>query len=81
MTDIFNVEETNLLSIYRADTRKETIQNMNAALPDMDEDMQELTQEVLMKLQELTQEVLMKLQELTEEEFTSLILEPADETE
>ena len=70
MTDIFNVEETNLLSIYRADTRKETIQNMNAALPDMDEDMQELTQEVLTKLQKLTKE-----------EFTSLILEPADEIE
>lgn len=70
MTDRFNVEETNLLSIYRADTRKETIQNMNAALPDMDEDMKELTQEVLTKLQELT-----------EEEFTSLILEPADENE
>lgn len=43
---------------------------MNAALPDMDEDMKELTQEVLTKLQELT-----------EEEFTSLILEPADENE
>ena len=70
MTDKFNVEETNLLSIYRADTRKETIQNMNAALPDMDEDMQELTQEVLTKLQKLTKE-----------EFTSLILEPADEIE
>ena len=70
MTDKFNVEETNLLSIYRGDTRKETIQNMNAALPDMDEDMQELTQEVLTKLQKLTKE-----------EFTSLILEPADEIE
>lgn len=70
MTDRFNVEETNLLSIYRADTRKETIQNMNAALPDMNEDMKELTQEVLTKLQKLT-----------EEEFTSLILEPADEIE
>lgn len=70
MTDRFNVEETNLLSIYRGDTRKETIQNMNAALPDMDEDMQELTQEVLTKLQKLTKE-----------EFTSLILEPADEIE
>ena len=70
MTDRFNVEETNLLSIYRGDTRKETIQNMNAALPDMDEDMQELTQEVLTKLQKLTKE-----------EFTSLILEPADENE
>lgn len=70
MTDRFNVEETNLLSIYRGDTQKETIQNMNAALPDMNEDMKELTQEVLTKLQELT-----------EEEFTSLILEPADENE
>lgn len=70
MTDRFNVEEVNLLSIYRSDTRKETIQNMNAALPDMDEDMQELTQEVLTKLQKLTKE-----------EFTSLILEPADEIE
>mgnify|MGYP005802448667 FL=1 len=70
MTDRFNVEETNLLSIYRSDTRKETIQNMNAALPDMDEDMKELTQEVLTKLQKLT-----------EKEFTFLILEPADEIE
>ena len=70
MTDRFNVEETNLLSIYRGDTQKETIQNMNAALPDMNEDMKELTQEVLTKLQKLT-----------EEEFTFLILEPADEIE
>ena len=70
MTDRFNVEETNLLSIYRGDTQKETIQNMNAALPDMDEDMKELTQEVLTKLQKLT-----------EKEFTFLILEPADEIE
>lgn len=70
MTDRFNVEETNLLSIYRSDTRKETIQNMNAALPNMDEDMKELTQEVLTKLQKLT-----------EKEFTFLILEPADEIE
>ena len=70
MTDRFNVEEMNLLSIYRSDTRKETIQNTNAALPDMDEDMKELTQEVLTKLQKLT-----------EKEFTFLILEPADEIE
>ena len=32
-------------------------------------------------MQELTQEVLTKLQKLTKEEFTSLILEPADEIE
>ena len=41
-----------------------------AVCTNMDEDMQELTQEVLTKLQKLTKE-----------EFTSLILEPADEIE
>lgn len=70
MYEKFNVEETNLLCIYREPTLKDTIQNMRAALPEMD-----------MEMRELTQEILDKLNILTEEEFNSMLLEAAEETE
>ena len=62
MYEKFNVEETNLLCIYREPTLKDTIQNMRAALP-----------ETNMEMRELTREILDKLNILTEEEFNSLL--------
>ena len=38
----FTVEETNLISIYIADTRRELIGEMSGALPYMDGEMREL---------------------------------------
>ena len=38
----FTVEETNLISIYIADTRRELIGEMTGALPYMDGEMREL---------------------------------------
>ena len=40
----FTVEETNLISIYIADTRRELIGEMTGALPYMDGEMRELEQ-------------------------------------
>ena len=40
----FTVEETNLISIYIADTRRELIGEMTGALPYMDGEMRELMQ-------------------------------------
>jgi hypothetical protein len=34
----FTVEETNLIAIYKADTRAATLARISAALPDMDAD-------------------------------------------
>lgn len=66
----FTVEETNLLSIYQAESKKETMKNISAALPFMAEDMQGLAI-CLMK----------KLEDLTEAEYTEFAVYPADEAE
>ncbi len=62
------VEETNLLSIYAEESKRELIENMNAALPFMDGDMQELTKRTLAKVDVLT-----------EAEYGELALYAADE--
>ena len=49
------VEEENLLSIYKEDGKKATIENINAALPFMDGDMQELAGRVMAKIDALTE--------------------------
>ena len=46
----FTVEETNLISIYIADTRSELIGEMSGALPYMDGEMRELALRTLAKL-------------------------------
>ena len=46
----FTVEETNLISIYIADTRGELIGEMTGALPYMDGEMRELALRTLAKL-------------------------------
>jgi len=64
----FTVEETNLMSIYHTGTRRELIEEMTAALPDMDTDFQELARRVLDRLEGMS-----------DGEFSQLALDPADE--
>ena len=62
------VEETNLLSIYNEGGKRGLIENINAALPFMDEDMRELAKRTLSKVDALT-----------EEEFAELTIYAAEE--
>ena len=55
------VEETNLLSIYNEGGKRGLIENINAALPFMDEDMRELPTRTLSKVYALTDEVYAEL--------------------
>ncbi len=64
----FTVEETNLLSIYHEGGKREVMENINAALPYMDEDMRELAKRTLSKVDALT-----------EEEFAELAIYAANE--
>lgn len=50
----FTVEETNLISIYIADTRGELIGEMTGALPYMDGEMRELALRTLAKLRTMS---------------------------
>ena len=50
----FTVEETNLISIYKADTRTATLMEIAAALPDMDGDMRAIANSAARKLAALT---------------------------
>lgn len=49
------VEEENLLSIYNTGSKRELIENVNAALPFMDGDMQGLAVRALQKIDALTE--------------------------
>ena len=62
------VEETNLLSIYNEDGKRGLTENINAALPFMDEDMRELAKRTLSKVDALT-----------EKEFAELAIYAAEE--
>ena len=62
------VEETNLLSIYNEGGKRGLMENINAALPFMDEDMRELAKRTLSKVDALT-----------EEEFAELAIYAAEE--
>lgn len=62
------VEETNLMSIYNKGGKRGLIDNINAALPYMDEDMRELAKRTLSKIDLLT-----------EEEYAELAIFAADE--
>ena len=64
----FTVEEMNLLSIYHEGNREQLRENMNAALPFMDEDMRELAKRTLAKIAPLT-----------ENEYAELAIFAADE--
>lgn len=49
------VEEENLLSIYNTGSKRELIENVNAALPFMNEDMRGLAVRALQKIDALTE--------------------------
>lgn len=50
------VEETNLLSIYHEGSKAQLAENINAALPYMDEDMKQFAQRTLSRVDALTEE-------------------------
>ncbi len=64
----FTVEETNLISIYIADTRGELIGEMTGALPYMDGEMRELALRTLAKLRTMS-----------DADFAALAVSAADE--
>ena len=64
----FTVEETNLMSIYHEGGKAQLMENMTAALPDMDADMRELAKRTLSKVDALT-----------ETEYAELAVYAADE--
>ena len=68
MNTRFTVEETNLISVYIYEDRASLIEEMNDALPYMDEGMRELANCTLDKLRAMT-----------DEEFAELDIYAADE--
>ena len=64
----FTVEETNLISIYIADTRRELIGEMTGALHYMDGEMRELALRTLAKLRTMS-----------DADFAALTVSAADE--
>ena len=52
----FTIEEINLLSIYDEGGKQDFTENINAALPYMDEDMRELAKRTLSKVEALSEE-------------------------
>ncbi len=64
----FTVEEMNLLSIYRSESKEEITEKIAFALSFMDSDMRELAKRTVKKVNSLS-----------DEEFASLSIDPADE--
>ena len=64
----FTVEEMNLLSIYRGETKEEVTEKISFALSFMDKDMRELAKHTVKKVNSLS-----------DEEFAALSIDPADE--
>ena len=50
----FTIEEENIIAIYAEDNRERTIDNINSAMPYMDEDMSQLAAAAVNKLQAMT---------------------------
>ena len=50
----FTIEEENIIAIYVEDSRERTIDNINSAMPYMDEDMSQLAAAAVNKLQAMT---------------------------
>ena len=50
----FTIEEENIIAIYAEDSRERTIDNINSAIPYMDEDMRQLAAVAVNKLQAMT---------------------------
>ena len=64
----FTVEEMNLLSIYRGETKEEVTEKIAFALSFMDPDMRELVKRTVKKVNSLS-----------DQEFAALSIDPADE--
>ena len=69
MSTQFTVEESNLICVFAGENRKEVIEEINGALPYLDDE----------DMKELSHRVLDKLQNMTDEEFAKLFFEPAEE--
>lgn len=65
----FTVEESNLICIFASESRAEVIEDINGALPYLDDE----------DMVELSHKVLDTLQNMTDEEFAGLSFEPAEE--
>ena len=50
----FTIEEENIIAIYAEDSRERTIDNINSAMPYMDEDMRQLAAAAVNNLQAMT---------------------------
>ena len=50
----FTIEEEKIIAIYAEDSRERTIDNINSAMPYMDEDMRQLAAATVNKLQAMT---------------------------
>ena len=50
----FTIEEENIIAICAEDSRERTIDNINSAMPYMDEDMRQLAAAAVNKLQAMT---------------------------
>ena len=50
----FTIEEENIIAIYAEDSRERTIDNINFAMPYMDENMRQLAAAAVDKLQTMT---------------------------
>ena len=65
----FTVEEENIICIYWQDSRKQTAQNILAAMPYMDGDMKQLAAAAVDKLQAMTDSEFAQMEfSLTDEE-------------
>ena len=64
----FTIEEINLLSIYDKGGKQGFAENINAALPYMDEDMRELAKRTLSKVEALSEEEYAELAALAADE-------------
>lgn len=68
MSTQFTVEESNLICVFAGENRKEVIEDINGALPYLDDE----------DMGELSHSVLDKLQNMTDEEFANFDLEAAE---
>jgi hypothetical protein len=64
----FTVEEMNLLSIYRGESKEEVTEKIAFALSFMDKDMRKLAKRTVKKVNSLS-----------DQEFATLSIDPADE--
>jgi hypothetical protein len=67
----FTIEEENIIAIYAEDSRERTIDNINSAMPYMDEDMRPFA--------ERTATAVNKLQSMTDSAFSETVFTLTDD--